>query len=53
MALQSHAAAASVGPLVQGSTQAQTRAAATIRNRWSHTRPAQQHQRRLNMTFAG
>ena len=48
LALQSHAAAASVGPLVQGSTQAQTRAAATIRSRWSHIRPAQHHQRQLS-----
>ena len=53
MALQSHAAAASVGSLVQGSTQAQTRAAATIRNTWSHTRPAQHHQRRMNINLAG
>ena len=47
MALQSHMAAASVGSLVQGSTQAQVRTVAISRSRWSHTRPAQYHQRHL------
>ena len=45
MALQRHAAAASVGSLVQGSTQAQVRTVATSKRRWSHTRPAHHHQR--------
>ena len=48
MALQNHAAAASVGSLVWGSTQVQTRAAATSRSRRSHIRPAQHHQRQLS-----
>ena len=48
MALQSHMAAASVGSLVQGSTQAQVRAVATSRSRLSHIRPVQHHQRHLS-----
>ena len=48
MALQNNTAAASVGSLVQGSTQAQVRAVATSRSRLSHVRPAQHHQRRLS-----